>query len=231
MEDIANNIQRVRERIARAASACGRSESEITLVAVTKTFSVAMISEAIVAGLVHLGENRVQEAEAKIRSFSGRADLEWHLVGHLQSNKARRAVELFHVVHAVDSVKLGAKLSEACIETGKSLSVLIQVDLGEEPTKFGAPPDLVRELASEIGRLPGLRLDGLMTIPPFFPDPDQTRPFFAELHEIRDQLEFESPGSLGKKHLSMGMSHDFEIAIAEGATIVRIGTAIFGSRS
>ncbi len=230
MEDIASNIQRVRERITRAASLCGRSESEITLLAVTKTFPVAMITEAIGAGLVHLGENRVQEAEPKIRSLSGRADLEWHLVGHLQSNKARLAAELFHAVHSLDSVKLAKKLSQACLETGKSLSVLIQVDLGEEPTKFGVPRDLVRELASEIGRLPGLRLDGLMTIPPFFQDSDQTRPFFAELREIRDRLEHESPGCLGEKHLSMGMSHDFEIAIAEGATIVRIGTAIFGSR-
>jgi PLP dependent protein len=230
VEDIAKNIQRVRERIARAASACGRSESAITLLAVTKTFPVTMISEAIGAGLVHLGENRVQEAEPKIRWFEGRTDLQWHLVGHLQSNKARPAAELFHAVHSVDSVKLAAKLSQACIETGKSLSVLIQVDLGEEPTKFGARRDLVRELASEIGRLPGLRLDGLMTIPPFFEDPDQTRPFFAELRQMRDRLESGSPGCLGKKHLSMGMSHDFEIAISEGATIVRIGTAIFGSR-
>ncbi len=227
---IADNVQAVREQIARAAAACGRSETEITLLAITKTFPVEIISEAVSAGLRQFGENRVQEAEPKVLYFADKISLGWHLVGHLQSNKARRAAELFPVIHSVDSIKLAKKLSQSCVELGKAVSVLVQVDLGEEATKFGVARDQARELVSEIRQLPGLSLDGLMTIPPFFEDAERTRPFFIELRAIRDRLESEHPGSLGKKHLSMGMSHDFEAAISEGATIVRIGTAIFGPR-
>jgi pyridoxal phosphate enzyme (YggS family) len=151
-------------------------------------------------------------------------------VGHLQSNKAKRAVQLFEVIHSVDSVKLAQKLSQSCVELEKPVAVLIQVDLGLEQTKFGARREQVEEITDQVSRLPGLRLDGLMTIPPFFENPDQSRPFFAQLRDLRDSIESAHPGSLGRKHLSMGMSHDFRVAIEEGATIVRIGTAIFGSR-
>jgi len=227
---IADNVRSIRERIARAAEGCGRSATEITLLAITKSFPVLIVSEAAGAGLRQFGENRVQEAESKIRFFEGKIPLEWHLVGHLQSNKARKAAELFHVIHSVDSAKLARKLSESCVELGKTISVLVQVDLGEETTKFGARRDELRELVTAVRQMPGLTLDGLMTIPPFWEDPERARPFFLELRDMRDHLEQEEPGCLGRKHLSMGMSHDFEAAIREGATIVRIGTALFGPR-
>jgi pyridoxal phosphate enzyme (YggS family) len=230
MNTIACNIRLVREGIARAAASCGRSPDTIILLAISKTFSGEHISQAAAAGVQKFGENRVQEAEGKIPRFRGIPNLEWHLVGHLQSNKTRRAAELFDVVHSLDSVKLAAKLNQASLEVGKTLSVLLQVDLGGEETKFGADPDHAREIIAGMPDFKSIRLDGLMTIPPFFEDPEQARPYFARLFELREKLELEQPGCLGQRHLSMGMSHDFEAAIREGATIVRIGTAIFGSR-
>jgi pyridoxal phosphate enzyme (YggS family) len=230
MTDISNNVKQVCEHINHAAAASSRDPKEITLVAISKTFPVEAISEAAEAGLRRFGENRLQEAEPKISSLVASRALEWHLVGHLQSNKAKRAVQLVEVIHSVDSIKLAQKLSQSCVELEKSVSVLIQVNLGLEQTKFGARSEQVEEIVDQVARLPGLRLDGLMTIPPFFENPDQSRPFFAQLRELRDRIESAHPGSLGRKHLSMGMSHDFRVAIEEGATIVRIGTAIFGSR-
>jgi PLP dependent protein len=230
MTDISNNVRLVFEHINHAATASGRDPKEITLVAISKTFPVEAISEAIEAGLLRFGENRVQEAEPKINALVAGRALEWHLVGHLQSNKVKRAVQLFEVIHSLDSIKLAQRLSQNCIELNKSVSLLIQVNLGLEETKFGAGREQVEEIVDQVARLPGLRLDGLMTIPPFFENPDQSRPFFAQLRELRDRIESAHPGSLGRKHLSMGMSHDFRVAIEEGATIVRIGTAIFGNR-
>ena len=227
---IAQNIAQIIERMARAATLSGRSPDEVTLLAISKTFPKESISDAIAAGLTKFGENRVQEAETKIPAFAGVSGLEWHLVGHLQSNKAKRAVELFDMIHSVDNLKLAERLNKFCLELGKKISVLIQVDLGEEETKFGADPSQIGQLAESILNLSGLQLNGLMTIPPFFENPDEVRPFFARLRSLRDSLETERPGCLGRQHLSMGMSHDFEAAIQEGATIVRIGTAIFGSR-
>lgn len=230
LNNIAQNIQSIRNRMAEAAASCNRSLEEITLLAISKTFSTEAIAQAANAGLRQFGENRVQEAESKILFLREKLKLEWHLVGHLQSNKAKHAVELFDVIHSLDSAKLAVKLNEACRENGKRLSVLLQVDLGKETTKFGADPDQVRDIIEVVSGLDGIRLDGLMTIPPFFENPDQSRPFFSKLRELGDSLETEYPGCLGKKHLSMGMSHDFEAAIREGATILRIGTAIFGAR-
>jgi pyridoxal phosphate enzyme (YggS family) len=230
VNNIAQNIRLIRDKIASAAESCNRSPDEILLLAISKTFPVEAIARAAEAGVHQFGENRVQEAESKILHFRQTLQLEWHLVGHLQSNKAKRAAELFSVIHSVDSLKLARRLSEASLQIGKHLSVLLQVDLGGEPTKFGADPGKIRNLVEEITSLGGIRLDGLMTIPPYFEDSDQSRPFYATLREIRDRLESEKPGCLGRKHLSMGMSHDFEAAIQEGASIVRIGTAIFGVR-
>jgi pyridoxal phosphate enzyme (YggS family) len=227
---VERNIRSVRNRIADAAAACGRSPEEITLLAISKTFPVESISQAVAAGLASFGENRVQEAEEKILYFRERAGLEWHLVGHLQTNKARRAAELFDVIHSLDSLRLAAKLNQACLEAGKKLSVLLQVDLGREETKFGADVKNVREIVEALSLYEGLRLDGMMTVPPFFEDPERVRPYFVLLRELRDALESEHPGCLGRRHLSMGMSHDFEAAIREGATIVRVGTSIFGAR-
>ena len=231
MTSISSNVRQVREEIHQAAAASGRNPEDVTLVAICKTFPVEAISEAIAAGLRIFGENRVQEAEPKIQALDPADGLEWHLVGHLQSNKAKRAVQLFEVIQSLDSIKLAQKLNQACVELGKSVSVLIQVNLGLEATKSGASREQVEEIVDQVASLPGLRLDGLMTIPPFFEDADRSRPFFAELRELRDRIESARPGSLGRKHLSMGMSHDFRPAIEEGATIVRVGTAIFGVRA
>jgi pyridoxal phosphate enzyme (YggS family) len=216
--------------MAAVADQCGRSPDEISLLAVSKTFPPEFIVGAAEAGIRQFGENRVQEAEAKILQLREIQGLEWHLIGHLQTNKAVRAAELFDVIHSVDSVKLAAKLNQASLELGKTLSVLLQVDLGDEATKFGAEPHQIGELVEAVTSFSGLRLNGLMTIPPFFDDPEEVRPYFAGLRKLRDALDSERPGCFGQKHLSMGMSHDFEQAIQEGATILRIGTAIFGQR-
>jgi pyridoxal phosphate enzyme (YggS family) len=230
MDPIARNVLSIRERIARAADRCGRSLDEISLLAVSKTFPAEFLFRAAEAGIRRFGENRVREAEAKIPQLRKIQGLEWHLIGHLQTNKAKRAAELFDVIHSVDSVKLAAKLNQASDEVGKILSVLLQIDLGDEETKFGAEPGQIHELVNAITGFPSLRLNGLMTIPPFLDNPEDVRPYFAKLRELRDKMETEQPGCLGLNHLSMGMSHDFEQAILEGATILRIGTAIFGER-
>ncbi len=213
-----------------AAASCGRSAEEIILLAITKTFPPELITQAVDSGLRRFGENRVQEAEKKILYFREVYSLEWHLVGHLQSNKVKRAVELFDVIHSIDTIRLAAKLNQTSLDSGKSLSILLQVDLGQEKTKSGAQLHQIRDIIVAASNYQGLRLDGLMTIPPFFEDPEETRPYFAQLRELRDSLESEMPGCLGQRHLSMGMSHDFEVAIQEGATIVRVGSAIFGER-
>jgi hypothetical protein len=230
MNFIARNVQFVRERMAKAAAMSGRSPGDVSLVAISKTFPVEFIVQASEAGVCKFGENRVQEAETKIPQLAEKQDFEWHLVGHLQTNKAKRAAELFDMVHSIDSAKLALKLNQASLELGKVLPVLLQVDLGEEETKFGAEPDRIREVVEALSGCRALRLNGLMTIPPYFEDPDHVRPFFARLRELGEKLESQQPGCLGLRHLSMGMSHDFEQAIREGATIVRIGTAIFGLR-
>ena len=231
LNDIAENFQRVRDRIERAAAACGRTPEDVALLAISKTFPAETISMAVAAGQRLFGENRVQEAESKIPRLGAVPGLEWHLVGHLQSNKAHKAAGLFDFVHSVDSAKIAAKLSQSCIETGKRMSVLLQVDLGQEPTKSGAEPADIASIMESISTLEGIRVEGLMTIPPYFEDPELTRPYFVALRKLGESLETERPGCLGHRHLSMGMSHDFEVAIQEGATIVRIGTALFGSRT
>jgi len=227
---IARNVLDIRERIARAAKSCGRRPEEITLLAISKTFPCEAIADAMTSGIRRFGENRVQEAETKVSHFTGSSKPEWHLVGHLQTNKVRRAVEMFDVIQSVDSAKLAARISQAALELGKIVPVFLQVDLGDEETKFGAPPGEIREIIEAISGFKGIRLDGLMTLPPFFENQEEARPYFSRLRELGEKLEAEQPGYLGKRHLSMGMSHDFEAAIREGATIVRVGTAIFGTR-
>lgn len=232
---IAANLERVRERIARAAERAGRGLSEITLVAVSKTFPAEAIREAYAAGVRHFGENRVQEWEAKQPLVADLTAI-WHLVGHLQTNKARRAARLFHTVDSLDSVKLARKLDAAMAELAGSgaqreaaLAVLLEVRLAPEETKHGADPEQVPALAEAIAALPHLELRGLMCIPPLLDDPERVRPYFRRLRELRDDLQ----QRLGRPlpELSMGMSHDFEVAIEEGATQVRLGTAIFGARA
>jgi len=231
MTDIAENLQEIRERICRAARAGHRPAEAITLLAITKTFPSEVVAEAIAAGLTRFGENRVQEAEVKINHFRETPGLKWHLVGHLQTNKAALAARLFDCIHSVDSSRLAEKLNQAAEETGKVLPILLQVKLEEEETKSGAHAEEIRAMVASMADYHALRLDGLMTIPPYFEDPEQARPCFARLRKLSEALESEQPGCLGQRHLSMGMSHDFEVAIEEGATIVRIGTALFGDRS
>jgi pyridoxal phosphate enzyme (YggS family) len=228
--DIERNLRMVADRIAGVAESCGRPAKEVQLIAVSKTFPAQTIRTAAAAGQLRFGENRIQEAEPKIQALRRIPEIEWHLVGHLQSNKAKKAAELFEVIHSLDSVKIAIRLNEFCVMAGRVRRALVQVDLGHEATKSGADPGDVRDIIAAASGWKGIRLDGLMTIPPFFEDPEQTRPYFSALRQLRDTLQSEQRGCLGQGNLSMGMSHDFEVAIQEGATMVRIGTAIFGTR-
>lgn len=226
--DIADNIVRVRERIAAACARVGRRPEEVKLVAVSKTVPAERIRQAYEAGLRHFGENRVQEAEAK-RSALGDLAVTWHLVGHLQTNKAKPARELFQYIQSVDSLRLAEKLDKVA-PPGQRLPVLLEVNLAAESTKSGAREQEVLQLAEGVGRLPTLELRGLMVIPPFAEDPEQARPFFRRLRELAEMIESRSLPGISMRELSMGMSHDFDVAIEEGATMVRVGTAIFGPR-
>lgn len=199
------------------------------LVAVTKTVPPDRIRQAYEAGVRDFGENRVQEAEAK-RSALSDLTATWHLIGHLQSNKAKPARELFHWVHSVDSQRIATKLHNSAVCSGERLQVLLEVNLGDEPSKSGAKENEILQLAEQSGALETLELRGLMTIPPFFEEPEQARPFFRRLRELAAKIESAHLPGVAMKDLSMGMSHDFEVAIEEGATIVRVGTAIFGER-
>lgn len=219
-------LKSINEKIAAACQRAGRDFFDITLVAVSKTVEPERIRQAIEAGVRVLGENRVQEAASKMTELAAvvaEHNVEWHLIGHLQSNKARRAVELFSAIQSVDSFKLAERLNSVAGELGKKLPVFIEVNLGGEESKAGAKPDEVLPLCEQAGKLANLELKGLMAVPPFLDDAEQVRPFFRRLRMLRDQAQL--------KELSMGMSHDFEIAIEEGATIVRIGTALFGTRT
>jgi pyridoxal phosphate enzyme (YggS family) len=227
--DITDNIVRVRERIAAACGRAGRRPEEVKLVAVSKTVPPERIRQAYEAGLRDFGENRVQEASAK-RAPLADLDATWHLVGHLQTNKARHARELFQYIHSVDSLRLAEKLDKAAAPGCARLPVLLEVNLGEEPTKSGARGAEVLQLAEGVALLPTLELRGLMVIPPFLEDPEQARPFFRRLRELAAMIQSRNLPGVSMGELSMGMSHDFEVAIEEGATMVRIGTAIFGPR-
>jgi pyridoxal phosphate enzyme (YggS family) len=223
---IAQNLQDVRAAIAAAAQRSGRDAGAVRLVAVSKTVDLERIRAAIDAGQDLFGENYLQEARDKI-AVLGRL-VSWHLVGSLQSNKAREAVALFDLIHAVDRLKLARALDAAAARLGKVQDVLIQVNQAGEATKSGALPAAVPALLQEVARLPHLRVLGLMTMPPWFPDPEAARPYFRALRELRDHLR--GLTGLSLPELSMGMSGDFAVAVEEGATLVRVGTAIFGSR-
>ena len=226
---IATNLERVSERVARAATRAGRNADEITIVAVSKTFPAETIRAAHEAGLRHFGENRIQEFEAKQATQLGFADAVWHFIGHLQSNKARRAVHLFDRIDSIDGVGLAQKVDAAAAEEVKRLPVLIEVRLGDEETKSGVQDSETLPLAETIRGFTHVELHGLMTIPPYSEDPEGARPYFRRLRELRDSLRSEL--RLQLPFLSMGMSHDFEVAIEEGANEIRIGTALFGERS
>jgi pyridoxal phosphate enzyme (YggS family) len=232
MSNLAANLSLVRTRIERSAARAGRSADEIKLVAVSKTHPAAVVSKAIGCGATTFGENKVQEAEPKIDAI-GRDKAEWHLIGHLQSNKARKAVQMFDVMQSVDSIGLATRLERICVEEDRpTLTVLVQVDLAAEATKSGVPEADLAPLVDHLRSCSRLRFDGLMVLPPYFDSAEDVRPYFRRLRELRDRLAAERAfASNGRGELSMGMSHDFEIGIEEGATIVRVGTAIFGERS
>ncbi len=225
---VAENILAIQKKINQAASSSGRNPDEITLIAVTKTVGLEKIREAVDAGLRIFGENRIQEAQTKISNTIGQGRLEWHLIGHLQKNKSKSAVELFDLIHTVDSIGLAEEINRHAEKIHKVQRVLAQVKLSEEETKHGVSEKELSSLLEAIGRLKNLKLEGLMTIPPFFEDPGEARPYFGRLRVLRDEA-----GKAGYRlqQLSMGMSNDFEVAIEEGATMVRIGTAIFGERN
>jgi len=218
--DIRGNLERVRAAIARACTRAGRSPDQVALIAVSKTVGVERIRRAIEAGVTALGENRVQEARDKIEAL-GRP-VPWHLIGSLQTNKARDAVRLFDWIHSVDRLELARELDRRARAVGRTVDVLVEVNVGEEPQKSGVGPDEVKPLLDASAGLSGIRIRGLMAIPPAAPDPEQSRPHFRRLRELRD--------AHGLEHLSMGMSADFEVAVEEGATMVRVGTSIFGPR-
>ena len=229
MSSIASRLTAVRGRIDAAAHTAGRDPASVRLVAVSKTFPLDAIREAFAAGQREFGENRVQEALQKI---SGSADLpiRWHLIGHLQTNKARKAGPAFAVIQSVDSVELLEKLDGAAAETGKSPELLIQVDLAGEATKFGAPPAEVPRLFDAAAACRAATVVGLMTLPPLATSPEDARPWFRRLRALRDEWQAAGVPASMLRELSMGMSGDFEVAVQEGATIVRVGSAIFGSR-
>jgi pyridoxal phosphate enzyme (YggS family) len=229
-DQLAERLAAIRARITAATERCGRPADEVKLIAISKTHPAAVIKRVVEFGAADIGENRVQEAEDKITEV-GRDAACWHLVGHLQANKARRAVNLFDVIHSLDSLDLAQRLDRLCHEEGRErLRVLIQVDLGHEETKSGIDESELSHLVDGIGPLSRLELAGLMTLPPFFDDPEQSRPYFRRLRELRDELAGRGAFGGAKGELSMGMTNDFEVAIEEGSTMVRVGTAIFGER-
>jgi pyridoxal phosphate enzyme (YggS family) len=226
---IGRNLAAVRERLRQTAVGAGRDPGTVRLIAVSKTFDLEHVRAAAAAGQQDFGENRVQDALQKI---AGSADLtiRWHLIGTLQSNKVRKAVPRFAAIHSVDSLRLLQSIDTAAADAAVAPELLIQVDLGGEPTKHGASQPEAIEIVQAASRCRAARVVGLMTIPPYFDDPEQTRPFFAELRDVRDTLLKRGIDAPLLRELSMGMSHDFEIAVQEGATMVRLGTAIFGAR-
>lgn len=225
-EELQQRLADVRRRIEAAANRSGRPASAVTLVAVSKTIPVAVIREAIAAGVTVLGENRVQEAREKATMLAGLA--EWHLIGHLQTNKAKTAAPLFERIHSVDSIRLAQELDHRAQDAGRQLRCLVQVNVGGEAQKDGALEEEVRPLLKAVDGLKHIVVDGLMAIPPYLANPEDVRPFFRRLRTLRDELVGEG---FPLSELSMGMTHDFEVAIEEGATFVRVGTGIFGARA
>ncbi|MGH8024251.1 MAG: YggS family pyridoxal phosphate-dependent enzyme [Limisphaerales bacterium] len=224
--NFADNLAAIQQRIRSACDRAGREGQSVLLLAVSKTQPVARIEEAVRGGQIFFGENKVQEARAKIPLSPGGA--RWHFIGHLQSNKARQAVELFEMIHSVDSLELAREISKRCEQASKQMPILLEVNVAGESSKFGYPPERLLAELKELNALPRIAVQGLMAVPPFATDPERSRPHFRRLRELKERCEQILGAPL--PHLSMGMSGDFEIAIKEGATLVRIGTALFGAR-
>lgn len=226
--DIAENLARVRERMEAAARRAGRSPEEVRLVAVSKTVEVERALQAVQAGVKDFGENYVQEAKKKSETLG--QNVSWHFIGHLQTNKAKLAVRLFDLIHSVDSLHLAGELNRAASQQGKVLPVLLQISLSGESTKIGALESEIFRMAEEISMMPAITVKGLMTMPPFFENPEDSRPYFIKLRKLGEHLRQQNIPGIIAQELSMGMSNDFEVAIEEGSTLIRVGTAIFGPR-
>ncbi len=226
---ITENLTRVRRRIEQAAARCGRDPASVRLLAVSKTVSAESVKEAIDAGIRLLGENYIQEAREKIDALVG-SPAAWHFIGHLQTNKARFAVELFDLIHSVDSLKLARELDKQARRQGKVQTILIQVNIAEEKSKSGITEQAAPQLIREVSRYDNLSVRGLMTMPPFFNAPEKVRPYFKALRQLAHRIGVMNIEGVTMTELSMGMTGDFEVAVEEGATIVRVGTAIFGER-
>ena len=223
-------LEQINARIRQAAESCSRDPNSIRLVAVSKTIPAENVKEAIESGITILGENYVQEAREKFNALI-QYPVSWHYIGHLQSNKAKYAVRLFDLIHSVDSLKLARELHKQAQKADKIQSILVQVNISGEGTKSGISAQDAPGLISEISLLGNLSIKGLMTMPPYFYQPEKVRPFFAALRKLRDDIREHTPANVSMQELSMGMTGDFEVAIEEGATLVRIGTAIFGERT
>jgi pyridoxal phosphate enzyme (YggS family) len=226
---IADNLKTVKGRIASAAKRSGRDPSSVKLVVVTKTVDVERVREAVAAGAVILGENRVQEAKEKIEKLGRVAH--WHLIGHLQTNKAKHAVKLFYLIHSVDTLELAEEIDRQAAKIGKVQDILVEVNIAGEETKAGVASEEAVALVKEAAKLKNISIKGLMTMPPLSYDPEDSRPYFKKLRELSASIAKENIPGVSMKELSMGMSGDFEVAIEEGATMVRVGTAIFGERT
>ena len=227
---IAENLKEIQERIRKTAKNCGRDPESVRLVAVSKTKPGEMLKQAVKAGAAILGENYIQEAREKIAELKN-LQVEWHFIGHLQSNKAKYAVPLFSLIHSVDSFKLAREIDKQAAKTGKIQDILVQVNVSGEETKSGTTGQEAVDLVKEISVLKNIRVKGLMTMPPFFDDPDRARPFFRQLKILAKTIQDQKLANVSMDELSMGMTGDFEAAIEEGATLVRVGTAIFGARN
>jgi pyridoxal phosphate enzyme (YggS family) len=225
---VADNLKTVMDRIASAAERAGRDPSSVRLVVATKTVDIERIREAVSAGATLLGENRVQEAKEKIEKLGPIAC--WHLIGHLQTNKAKYAVKLFDLIHSVDNLELAKEIDRQAAKIGKVQNVLIEVNIAGEASKAGMAVKEAPALAREIAKLKNVSIQGLMTMPPFSDDPEDSRPYFCVLRELAESIAKENNPGVSMQELSMGMSGDFEVAVEEGATMVRVGTAIFGER-
>ncbi len=226
---IAENVKNIRQRIASACYRVGRSADTVTLVAVAKTFDADDIREAIVAGITDVGENYVQELTGKHNEFHSE-NIQWHFIGHLQRNKVKEIISWIHLIHSVDSIRLAEEISQQAVRNGRrqTINVLVEVNTSGEQTKFGVKPEEAAKLVKDLTKITNVHTAGLMTIGPFLPNPEESRPAFRTLRQIKERL---AEDGISVSHLSMGMTNDFEVAVEEGATIVRIGTAIFGKRT
>ena len=223
---VAENVKKIRQRIAAASLRAGRMPEEVLLIAVSKTFGSSLVREALAAGVRDIGENYIQELRRK-RDELAQEDVRWHFVGHLQSNKIKYIAPWIHSIQAVDSVGLGREIARHAATAGRRIALLVEVNTSGEPSKFGVTPEHTVDVVKELSRLQNVDVDGLMTIGPFLPDPESSRPSFRMLNSLKSEAEKEG---IPLRHLSMGMTNDFEVAIEEGATMIRIGTAIFGKR-